>query len=104
MGETSHLLGVPAHQFAIGGSARPPPSQAVLQTGKKTWTSLEVKPGGPLRAAAGVRRRSRQRHLQLGLPVPLCTQQRERWQAYLEELRAAGASRDPDTQVLHFDP
>lgn len=26
------------------------------------------------------------------------------WDTYLDKLRQAGASRDPDTQVLHFDP
>lgn len=26
------------------------------------------------------------------------------WQAYLDKLASAGASRDPDTQVLHFEP
>jgi DUF971 family protein len=34
----------------------------------------------------------------------LCVHQDAWWQDYLDRLAAAGASRDPDTQVLHFDP
>lgn len=33
----------------------------------------------------------------------LCTQREARWQAYLERLRTAGASRDPQVQVLNLD-
>jgi len=34
----------------------------------------------------------------------LCTDQPRRWQAYLDRLDAAGASRDPDVQVIQFQP
>jgi DUF971 family protein len=34
----------------------------------------------------------------------LCTAQPRLWQDYLDRLQAAGASRDPDVQVLHFQP
>ena len=34
----------------------------------------------------------------------LCTQHSRRWQDYLDRLDAAGASRDPEVQVLHFQP
>ncbi|MBN7797908.1 gamma-butyrobetaine hydroxylase-like domain-containing protein [Parahaliea mediterranea] len=34
----------------------------------------------------------------------LATEQEQRWQAYLERLREAGASRDPEVQVVKFDP
>ena len=30
--------------------------------------------------------------------------QQRYWEQYLAELHAAGASRDPEVQVLHFDP
>ena len=30
--------------------------------------------------------------------------QQRSWEQYLAELHAAGASRDPEVQVLHFDP
>jgi DUF971 family protein len=34
----------------------------------------------------------------------LATEQEARWQDYLQRLRAAHASRDPQVQVLKFDP
>ncbi len=34
----------------------------------------------------------------------LCDKQAAWWQDYLDRLAAAGASRDPEVQVLHFDP
>jgi DUF971 family protein len=34
----------------------------------------------------------------------LCTRQDELWQQYLERLHEAGAGRDPDVQVVHFQP
>jgi DUF971 family protein len=34
----------------------------------------------------------------------LCTRQSEYWQDYLDRLNQAGASRDPDVQVIQFQP
>ena len=34
----------------------------------------------------------------------LCTDKTRRWQDYLDRLNEAGASRDPDVQVVHFQP
>ena len=34
----------------------------------------------------------------------LCTNQPKLWQDYLDRLSQAGASRDPDVQVMHFQP
>ena len=34
----------------------------------------------------------------------LCTQQEQWWQQYLDRLAQAGLNRDPDVQVLQFDP
>lgn len=80
------------------------PSEAVLQTGKKRVALTEVRPVG---------------HYALQLVFDdghdtglytwaylreLAVEQAARWQAYLDELARAGASRDPDTQVLHFQP
>ena len=79
-------------------------SQAVLQTGKRDVAINELKPVG---------------HYALQLVFDdghdsglytweylyrLCTQKADLWQAYLDDLREAGASRDPNTQVLHFEP
>jgi DUF971 family protein len=33
----------------------------------------------------------------------LCIEQESRWRDYLERLRQAGASRDPDVQVVRLD-
>lgn len=80
------------------------PSQAVLQTGKKKIAVVEVKPVG---------------HYALQLVFDdghdtglyswdylhtLCTQQEQYWERYLQALAEAGASRDPDLQVVHFQP
>jgi DUF971 family protein len=80
------------------------PSEAVLQTGKKNVALVEVKPVG---------------HYALQLVFDdghdtglytwaylrqLAVEHEARWEAYLRELERAGASRDPDTQVLHFEP
>ncbi len=34
----------------------------------------------------------------------LCTEREQRWQDYLQRMDAAGASRDPDVQVVKFQP
>lgn len=34
----------------------------------------------------------------------LCTEQPRRWQEYLDRLQQAGAGRDPDVQVIQFQP
>jgi len=34
----------------------------------------------------------------------LAERQDHYWQQYLQQLSAAGKSRDPEVQVLHFDP
>lgn len=80
------------------------PAEAVLQTGKKNVALVDVKPVG---------------HYALQLVFDdghdtglytwaylreLAVEQEVRWQAYLDQLEKAGASRDPDTQVLHFQP
>lgn len=80
------------------------PSQAVLQTGKKTIGVSDLKPVG---------------HYALQIVFDdghdsglysweylrrLCLERERLWADYLQELERAGASRDPDVQVLHFDP
>lgn len=34
----------------------------------------------------------------------LCVDRENLWQDYLDKISQAGANRDPDVQVLHFDP
>lgn len=80
------------------------PSQAVLQHGKKHVAISAVKPVG---------------HYALQLVfddghdtglygwdylLELCQQQEKLWAKYLEELHSQGKTRDPNAQVLMFDP
>ncbi|GAB5414003.1 MAG: DUF971 domain-containing protein [Congregibacter sp.] len=80
------------------------PSQSVLQTGKKHVNIEAVKPIGHYAV---------QLIFDDGHDTGLYTwpylrelgeQQQALWERYLLQLREAGASRDPDTQVLHFQP
>ncbi len=80
------------------------PGQEVLQVGKKNVAITDIKPVG---------------HYALQLIFDdghdsgiyswpylreLAENQQPLWQNYLDRLHAAGAARDPDAQVLHFDP
>ncbi|MDO8860967.1 DUF971 domain-containing protein [Haliea sp. E1-2-M8] len=80
------------------------PGQEVLQTGKVGVNITEIKPVG---------------HYALQLVFDdghdtglyswdylhqLCSQQETLWQRYLDRMAAAGASRDPQVQVINFQP
>ena len=80
------------------------PGQEVLQTGKLRVGISDIKPVG---------------HYALQLVFDdghdtglyawdylydLCINHQQRWQDYLDRLAAAGASRDPDVQVVNFQP
>ena len=80
------------------------PGQEVLQTGKMHVNINAIKPVG---------------HYALQLVFDdghdtglyawdylhdLCTHQEARWQDYLNRMEAAGAQRDPDVQVVQFQP
>ena len=80
------------------------PGQEVLQTGKLRVAITEIKPVG---------------HYALQLVFDdghdtglyawdylydLCVNHQQRWRDYLDRLAAAGASRDPDVQVVNFQP
>ena len=80
------------------------PGQEVLQTGKIKVAIIDIKPVG---------------HYALQLVFDdghdtglyawdylydLCVNHQQRWQDYLDRLAAAGASRDPDVQVVNFQP
>ncbi len=80
------------------------PGQEVLQTGKLKVGISDIKPVG---------------HYALQLVFDdghdtglyawdylydLCINHQQRWQDYLDRLAAAGASRDPDVQVVNFQP
>ncbi len=85
----------------VGGHG---PGQEVLQTGKLKVGISDIKPVG---------------HYALQLVFDdghdtglyawdylydLCINHRQHWQDYLDRLDAAGASRDPDVQVVNFKP
>lgn len=80
------------------------PGQEVLQTGKLKVAIIDIRPVG---------------HYALQLVFDdghdtglyawdylhdLCVNHRQRWQDYLDRMAAAGASRDPDVQVVNFQP
>ena len=80
------------------------PGQEVLQTGKIKVAITDIKPVG---------------HYALQLVFDdghdtglyawdylyeLCVNHKPRWQDYLDRLAAAGASRDPEVQVVNFQP
>ena len=80
------------------------PGQEVLQTGKIKVAIADIKPVG---------------HYALQLVFDdghdtglyawdylydLCVNHQQRWQDYLDRLAAGGASRDPDVQVVNFQP
>ncbi len=79
-------------------------SQAVLQTGKRNVAITDLKPVGHYALQiifddghdSGLYSWDYLRHL--------CLEEEPLWNTYLEALHRAGASRDPDTQVLHFQP
>ena len=78
--------------------------QETLQTGKKHVALVEVRPVGHYALQlvfddghdTGIYSWSYLREL--------CENREHWWQDYLDRLRAAGASRDPDTQVVNFQP
>lgn len=80
------------------------PSQAVLQTGKRGVSLKEVRAVGHYALQlvfddghdTGLFSWDYLRHL--------CLNQDRLWEDYLQALHQAGKSRDPDTQVLHFQP
>ena len=80
------------------------PEQATLQTGKRDVTVTAVRPVGHYAIQlvfddghdTGIYSWTYLRELS--------DREAEWWQDYLDRLAAAGASRDPDTQVLHFEP
>jgi DUF971 family protein len=80
------------------------PGQEVLQTGKIKVAITDIKPVG---------------HYALQLVFDdghdtglyawdylydLCVNHQQRWQDYLDRLATAGASRDPEVQVVNFQP
>lgn len=80
------------------------PGQEVLQVGKINVTIREIKPVGNYALQLVFDDGHDTGIYSWDYLHQLGSQQQQRWQRYLEQLDAAGASRDPEVQVLHFDP
>jgi DUF971 family protein len=80
------------------------PDQEVLQTGKKNVTISEIKPVGNYALQLCFDDGHDTGLYSWDYLYDLCQKQDQYWDQYLEQLHAAGASRDPDVQVVQFDP
>jgi DUF971 family protein len=79
------------------------PGQEILQTGKQNVTISAIRPVGNY-ALQLVFDDSHDSGLYAwDYLYQLCRERESLWQDYLERLRAAGASRDPDVQVINLD-
>ena len=84
----------------VGGHG---PGQEVLQTGKMNVGISAIKPVGNYALQLVFDDGHDTGLFSWSYLYQLCTQQTQRWQDYLDRLAAAGASRDPDVQVLKLD-
>jgi DUF971 family protein len=78
------------------------PGQEVLQTGKIKVAITAVKPVGNYALQLVFDDGHDTGLYSWNYLYELCTDQDRKWQAYLDRLSAAGASRDPDVQVLNL--
>jgi DUF971 family protein len=80
------------------------PEQAVLQTGKRNVAITDLKPVGHYALQIVFDDGHDTGLYAWDYLYALCREKDARWDAYLQALQRAGASRDPDVQVLHFEP
>jgi DUF971 family protein len=80
------------------------PGQETLQTGKRQVLVNAVKPVGHYAIQLVFDDGHDSGIYAWDYLRALCVHRDRWWQDYLDRLAAAGASRDPDTQVLHFEP
>lgn len=80
------------------------PEQAVLQTGKKNVAVTALKPVGHYALQIIFDDGHDTGLYSWDYLHSLCREKAQRWAEYLAALERAGASRDPDEQVLHFKP
>jgi DUF971 family protein len=79
------------------------PGQEVLQTGKIEVGITAIKPVGNYALQLVFDDGHDTGLYSWRYLYELCTEQESRWRDYLDRLAAAGASRDPDVQVLKLD-
>jgi DUF971 family protein len=84
----------------VGGHG---PGQEVLQTGKINVGINAIKPVGNYALQLVFDDGHDTGLYSWPYLYQLCVEQQLRWQDYLDRLTRAGASRDPDVQVLKFD-
>jgi DUF971 family protein len=84
----------------VGGHG---PGQEVLQTGKMNVGISAIKPVGNYALQLVFDDGHDTGLYSWPYLYQLCVGQQARWQDYLDRLTQAGASRDPDVQVLKFD-
>ena len=80
------------------------PGQEVLQTGKSSVAIAGIDPGGHYAVQLTVDAGRDSGLYSWRYLRDLAERQDHYWQQYLQQLAAAGQSRDPEVQVLHFDP
>jgi DUF971 family protein len=78
--------------------------QEVLQTGKLTVGIDAIKPVGRYAVQLVFDDGHDTGLYSWDYLYELCTEKPRLWQQYLDRLEQAGASRDPDVQVIHFQP
>lgn len=79
-------------------------SQAVLQSGKRDVEITDIRPVGHYALQLIFSDGHDSGLYSWDYLLELCRNKDSLWDAYLAALQEAGASRDPDTQVLHFKP
>jgi len=79
------------------------PGQEVLQTGKKNVGITAIKPVGNYALQLVFDDGHDTGLYSWDYLHKLCVERESRWQDYLDRLARAGASRDPDVQVLKLD-
>lgn len=80
------------------------PGQETLQTGKLKVAISEIKPVGNYALQLVFDDGHDTGIYAWDYLYHLCVDRERLWQNYLDRLDQAGANRDPDVQVLHFDP
>ena len=80
------------------------PGQETLQTGKLKVAISEIKPIGNYALQLVFDDGHDTGIYAWDYLYHLCIERETLWQDYLDRLDQAGANRDPDVQVLHFDP
>ena len=78
--------------------------QEVLQTGKKNVGIREIRPVGNYALQLCFDDGHDTGLYSWDYLFDLCLNQQRYWDDYLQKLQAAGAGRDPDVQVIQFDP